>query len=83
MKSKIKKSIKIAFLFALLFIEISCEKKKPIELDKRPIDANAHIYDTIQIGEQVWMKQNFRGSKFIDSSDIPNNLNHEVDIFQQ
>lgn len=66
MKSKIKNLVKVITVFSVIFLIASCNKK-----DKRPKDADGYVYDTIQIGDQVWMKENLRTSKYNDGDSIP------------
>jgi uncharacterized protein (TIGR02145 family) len=72
MKSKIKSSVKGIIVFCLIFLIASCKKK-----DNRPRDADGYVYDTIQIGNQIWMKENLRTTKYNDGSPIVNKLKNQ------
>lgn len=39
-----------------------------------PVDVDGNIYDTVLIGNQVWMKQNLRVSRYRNGDPIPTNL---------
>ena len=40
---------------------------------ERVTDADGNIYDTVKIGDQVWMLQDLVTTKYSDGTDIPNN----------
>ena len=61
MKSKTKILAKILIAFCLMFLIASCDKS----LNKvKDIDGNE--YDVVKIGDQYWLKQNLRTSKYND-----------------
>lgn len=68
----------IIFIFLVIFISVSCKKEQ--EVVTTPItetpnvlkDYDGNIYRTIQIGNQVWMAENFRGEHYIDGQSLPN-----------
>ena len=55
---------------AMLLTAISCEKDK----DDSAItvtDSDGNVYQTVKIGDQVWMAENLKTTKYRDGSDIP------------
>jgi uncharacterized protein (TIGR02145 family) len=64
----------LKFLVPLVAIFIfSCKKKTTDVIDNKPItviDADANVYNTIKIGNQIWMKENLKTTKFNDGTPI-------------
>jgi uncharacterized protein (TIGR02145 family) len=60
-------SIVILAVFGMFSIS-SCEKHIDYNL---PVDADGNIYDTVAIGNQVWLKENLKTTTYIDSTPIP------------
>ena len=57
----------------LFFSYISCENANP-EINNNEstiMDANGNRYRTVRIGDQVWMAENLRATKYNDGSAIP------------
>ena len=73
MKSKIKILVSNVALFCLLFLVISCGIK--------PIDGSGNEYDVIKIGDQYWLKQNLRTTKYIDGTPINTFIENNSDCF--
>ena len=63
---------RIYYLLALLAFVVfgitGCEKQKDRSL---PVDADGNVYDTVPIGDQVWLKENLKTTTFIDGTPIP------------
>jgi uncharacterized protein (TIGR02145 family) len=66
-------SIQIGMILSLLFWEISCNNPTDSN-DVSPTtltDIDGNVYTTVKIGDQVWMKENLRVTKYNDGSVIP------------
>ncbi len=62
MKSKTKILARVMTVFCLIFLMISC--------DKKPKDGSGNKYDVVKIGDQCWLKQNLRTTKYNDGTPI-------------
>jgi uncharacterized protein (TIGR02145 family) len=71
-KSLIAGSIGILGI-SLLFTGVSCNKGNPVNNNNNGTitDADGNIYQTIKIGNQVWMAENLRTTKYNDGTAIP------------
>lgn len=67
------KQIKLLFPIFILFL-YSCSKddtnSAPLVEDETVIDASGNTYNTIKIGNQTWMLENLKTTKFNDGSPI-------------
>lgn len=77
-----KQSIIILLSICLIFIASSSFNKKEIKVDKSKIgtmeDIDGNEYETITIGNQVWMLENLNVTKFRNGDLIPNVSQNEV-----
>jgi uncharacterized protein (TIGR02145 family) len=64
--------MKTEILFIFLFVLASSCKKDPIIEYGTVTDIEGNTYKTVKTGEQEWMAENLRTSKYADSSEIPN-----------
>ena len=70
-----KTTIKSLITFSFVLLLFSCKKESsPIAVERRPIDADGNIYDTITIGTQCWMKSNLKTTHYNDGTPIPTGL---------
>lgn len=65
---------KYLFLCLALAAFISCEKddNKDDELPATVTDIDGNVYETVKIGNQLWMAENLRVTHYRNGSDIPN-----------
>ena len=89
-------SIKHLSFLVLVLVLFSCKDNNKIlseELDETVTDVDGNIYKTIKIGNQVWMAENLKTTKYTDGTPITlysfdefginwGNLNEEVGYYQ-
>ncbi len=69
-KSKIK-IVVLAVMSLTLVITGSCKKSKPAPPNDGTVkDADGNVYTTVSIGEQVWMVENLKTTKYNDGTEI-------------
>ncbi len=65
-----KKLLKNTIIFGmLLFFSSGCDKED--NATTNVTDADGNVYKTVTIGNQVWMAENLRTTKYNDGTDIP------------
>ncbi|MEX0982173.1 MAG: fibrobacter succinogenes major paralogous domain-containing protein [Bacteroidales bacterium] len=65
------KAISLILVFSLVFI-IGCEKENGNGVIGPVEDIVGNVYQTVTIGDQVWMAENLKTTKYNDGTDIPN-----------
>lgn len=64
-------------LLLLFSLTLSCKRDKtptpvPLFTPSDPVtDIEGNVYQTVKIGNQIWLAENFRSTKFNDGSSIP------------
>ena len=66
MKNVLKCSVLI-FLIQSIFLFNSCKKDEAAPPITTPTDADGNTYNTVTIGTQVWLKENLRTTKYLNS----------------
>jgi len=58
-----------SFLVLFFFLVSGCDKGK--EIPEEVLDIDGNIYHTVTIGNQVWLVENFKSTKYNDGTSIP------------
>lgn len=81
------KPILSLIIVALLLLSASCREKEPvvIVMEDAVTDYDGNKYDAVQIGKQVWMKENLRTTHYadgrpVDTSFYKPHLGHENEV---
>jgi uncharacterized protein (TIGR02145 family) len=73
MNNKIRKIFKLSAIVSLILVCLGCSKQD-VPLPEQPtltvIDADGNSYHTIEIGNQIWMVENLKTTKFNDGTPI-------------
>ena len=74
MKSK---SVFLGLLIILMILCVSCEKMttEPVDNDVIVIDFDGNVYQTVQIGFQLWMAENLKVTHYRNGDVIPHLIN--------
>lgn len=78
MKKKSKSVIVGLLLISVIFL-VSCEKEttEPMDNDITVTDIDGNIYQTVQIGTQLWMAENLKVTHFRNGDAIPHIINDD------
>jgi uncharacterized protein (TIGR02145 family) len=71
-KIDMKNPFHLCLLLMLLFLNTNCEKddNTKIDIPVTVTDADGNIYSTITIGNQIWMQENLKTTKYNDGTPI-------------
>jgi uncharacterized protein (TIGR02145 family) len=64
-------SIGVVIVLAAIFMFVSCSKKNPVDPNSKT-DIDGNTYRTIKIGNQYWMAENLKVTRYRNGDAIPN-----------
>ncbi len=77
--TKIKKIIQLFSIVVLLFaVATGCDKADDSPNAETVKDIDGNVYKTVKIGNQVWLAENFKTTKYNDGIPIPNVTNSDT-----
>ena len=61
-----------------IFLHFGCDSSDPVSPDDTTVtDIDGNVYDIVQIGDQWWMAENLRTTRYRNGDDIPTGLSHD------
>ena len=68
-----KKVASILTIIIFVIVCMGCNKKSPTGIEQDTVtDIDGNVYQTVKIGDQVWMVENLKVTRYRDGTPIPN-----------